>query len=299
MIKHLKYHEIDFEKYSECINLSEQYKYSATSFFLDITTAKQWELLIYNDYEAVMPVPFVMKYGFKVVINPHICQQLGVFSIKDSKIVNDAFFDFLNANFNVWYYPFNDCNLFSKKLPRRKNYLIPPAKYDEVRENYSPKRIRKLRWNSSVENKFEIRDVNFLNIKPFIEKNSLGIEDEKAKKSYLKTLHSFSKFRKIDCKAFYKNGEILNVVIVYKDDKATVLLGTINDRNNMKYNGSSILIDRAISENIELSIFDFEGSEQPNVEEFFRGFRPHLRTFPYISNSKKMVMLNFFKLNLK
>ena len=57
MIKRLQYHEIDFEKYTQCLENSQQRKYSATKDFLDITSNKQWELLVYNNYEAVMPVP--------------------------------------------------------------------------------------------------------------------------------------------------------------------------------------------------------------------------------------------------
>ncbi|MBU3049861.1 hypothetical protein KNV96_17100, partial [Chryseobacterium indologenes] len=83
MIKRLKYHEIDFVKYSQCLENSEQRKYTATKDFLDITSKKQWEVLVYNDYEAVMPVPFIRKYGVKIVHNPKLCQQLGVFSKKD------------------------------------------------------------------------------------------------------------------------------------------------------------------------------------------------------------------------
>ena len=56
MIKRLKYNEIDFAKYSKCIENACQRKYSATKDFLDITAGKNWELLVYNNYEAVMPV---------------------------------------------------------------------------------------------------------------------------------------------------------------------------------------------------------------------------------------------------
>ena len=94
MIRRLKYHEIDFEKYTECLEGSEQRKYSATKDFLDITSGKQWELLVYNDYEAIMPIPFVKKFAHKLVVNPKLCQQLGVFSKEDRLEINDLFFSF-------------------------------------------------------------------------------------------------------------------------------------------------------------------------------------------------------------
>jgi hypothetical protein len=91
MIKRLKYNEIDFEKYTQCLENSEQRKYSASKVFLDVTSKNRWELLVYNDYEAVMPIPYVKKYGIKIVHNPMLCQQLGIFSIKDSVSVNESF----------------------------------------------------------------------------------------------------------------------------------------------------------------------------------------------------------------
>ena len=47
-----------------------------------------------------------------------------------------------------------------------------------------------------------------------------------------------------------------------------------------------MLIDHCIKENIQYKVFDFEGSQLPNVEEFFRGFRPELRPYQLIEYSK-------------
>jgi len=79
MIRRVKYNEIDFEKFTTCLENSEQRKYSATKKFLDITSDQQWELLVFDDYQAVMPIPFITKFGVKLVVNPRLCQQLGIF----------------------------------------------------------------------------------------------------------------------------------------------------------------------------------------------------------------------------
>ncbi len=81
------------------------------------------------------------------------------------------------------------------------------------------------------------------------------------------------------------------MIAVYSDEKTNALLGTFNDKNYVKISGASILIDETIKKNINRKIFDFEGSELPNVEEFFRGFRPELKPFPVIENSNKDLLL--------
>ena len=61
MIKRLKYEEVDWQKYQNCLENSEQRIYSAENKFLDITSKHNWELLVYGDYEAMMPIPFIKK----------------------------------------------------------------------------------------------------------------------------------------------------------------------------------------------------------------------------------------------
>ncbi|MCF2219202.1 hypothetical protein H9Q08_07780 [Chryseobacterium sp. PS-8] len=295
MIRRLIYNEIDFEKYSKCLENSAQRKYSASKDFLDITSGKQWELLVYNDYEAVMPVPFVKKIGFKIVINPKLCQQLGIFSNIDDVKINDLFLSFLEKKYNIWYYGFNDKNTFSKLLKRRKNFLIYPDNYEIVRQKYSPKRKRKLRLDDDILRKSEVREVSIFNAWEFISKNLIGAKDEKDKNSFLQIFTDLEKAGYLKLKAFFYGTAIINLIAVYSDDKTIALLGTFNDKDHVKLSGSSFIIDNVICENIQTKIFDFEGSDIPAIEEFFRGFRPELKSYPVIFNSKKQVIKSFFR----
>lgn len=295
MIRRLKYNEIDFDKYSKCLENSAQRKYSATKDFLDITSGKQWELLVYNDYEAVMPVPFVKKIGFKIVINPKLCQQLGIFSNIDDVKINDLFLSFLERKYNIWYYGFNDKNTFSKLLKRRKNFLIYPDNYEIVRQKYSPKRKRKLRLDDDVLQKSEVREVSIFNAWEFISRNLIGAKNEKDKNSFLQIFTDLEKAGYLKLKAFFYGTAIINLIAVYSDDKTIALLGTFNDKDHIKLSGSSFIIDNVIRKNIQTKIFDFEGSDIPAIEEFFRGFRPELKSYPVIFNSKKQVIKSFFR----
>ncbi|CAD7815590.1 hypothetical protein CHRY9390_02998 [Chryseobacterium aquaeductus] len=299
MIRKLKYHEIDFEKYTHCLENSQQRKYSATKSFLDITTDKKWELLVYNDYEAIMPIPYITKMGFKLVINPKLCQQLGIFSSKDDVQINDLFLDFAEKNYRIWYYAFNDVNRFSRDLKQRKNYLIYPENYESVRQRYSPKRKRKLRLDDEVLRNSEVKELNFKKIEKFITENSIGAKDDHDRNKFLKIFSDLGKANLIKFVAFIYKKKIINALAVYSDQNTIALLGTFNDKNYVKLSGSSVLIDHTIFKNIESKIFDFEGSEIPSVEEFFTGFRPVLKTYSVIQRSKQELIKGFFKLNHK
>ena len=296
MIRRLEYDEIDFVKYQKCLENSEQRKYSVEKIFLDTTSQNNWDLLVYGDYDAVMPIPYIVKWGFKIVVNPRLTQQLGVFSLKDSKEINEQFLAFFKKNYRIWYYAFNDQNEFVTSLKRRKNFLISSGNYEEVRQRYSPKRKRKLRLNPGVIEFSEIRDhIKFQEVKTFIKKNMMGVEKQKEIEAYVFILESFYMKNLIDFYGFYFKDELINLVAIYQEKYASVLLGTYNVKELVKLNGASNLIDYAIKKNIEHKLFDFEGGDFPHLEEYFRGFRGEMKTYPVIENSKAQLLLSMFR----
>ena len=297
MIRRVKYHEIDFEKYELCIENSVQRKYAATKNFLDIVAGKNWEIIVLDDYEAVMPITFVVKYGIRFVLNPKLCQQLGIYSREDSVEINDLFFKFFQKKYRIFYYPFNDCNVFSEQLPRRNNFIIFPDEYENVYQKYSPKRKRKIRQEPEIkENSKIIRQLGFDKVKNFIIENMLGAKaNSNDIHDFIALFKAFFDSGKLDFMGYYYHDELINLLAVYHDEKTNVLLGTINDHQFMKISGASVLFDEYLKETIAQKAFDFEGGDIPNIEEFFRGFRPELKTYPYIQNSKKSLIFQFFK----
>lgn len=297
MIRRLKYNEIDFEKYTQCLENSAQRKYSAAKQFLDISSDKKWELLVYGDYEAVMPVPYVFKSGIKIVHNPMLCQQLGVFSKEDNVEINEQFLGFLEKNYLIRIYSFNEFNHFKTSLKSKKNYLILPNDYETVYSKYSPKRKRKLRLDEEIVKNSEIKNISFSQAESFIKENFLGADKEEDVEFFMNIFKNMYEANCLSFSAFYLNQKILNIIVMYVDDFNAALLGTFNDKESVKVSGASVLIDNYIKENIQTKIFDFEGSELPNVEEFFRGFRPELRPYHLIEYSKKNIIKKL--LNLK
>ena len=79
MIQYLKNKEIDFKKYDACIEAAINSRIYAYSWYLNIV-ADNWDALVLNDYEAVMPLPWRQKYFIKYIYPPAWTQQLGVFS---------------------------------------------------------------------------------------------------------------------------------------------------------------------------------------------------------------------------
>ena len=119
MIKRITQKEIDFQKYNHCLENSLQKNFYAKKEILDFL-AESWELLVYGDYEFVMPIPITKKFRFSIVVMPLFCQQLGVFSKEKNEKIELLFLDFLMKNYRVLTYSFNFQNLEIENLNKKK-----------------------------------------------------------------------------------------------------------------------------------------------------------------------------------
>ena len=62
---YIKRKELNVSKYDACIENSVQEKIFGFSWYLDIV-ADQWDVLVLDDYKAVMPIPWRKKIGVPV-----------------------------------------------------------------------------------------------------------------------------------------------------------------------------------------------------------------------------------------
>ena len=81
-IKHLQHKDIDYARWDECITQSHNQLTYAHSWYLDIVSPN-WEALVTENYEYIMPLPVKRKYGIPYLVQPIFVQQLGVFSKHD------------------------------------------------------------------------------------------------------------------------------------------------------------------------------------------------------------------------
>ena len=94
MIYYVKRKDLDLKKYDACIDNAINSRIYGYSWYLDIV-ADNWDALVLNDYEAVMPLPWRQKYFIKYIYPPAWTQQLGVFS--NFKIEADLVEQFVNS----------------------------------------------------------------------------------------------------------------------------------------------------------------------------------------------------------
>ncbi|MCF6349854.1 MAG: hypothetical protein L3J23_02340 [Flavobacteriaceae bacterium] len=278
-IKHLKYKEIDFKKYDNCIKNAINHRVYAFSWYLDIV-CRNWEVLILNDYQIVMPLPFrriKKKFLKKMIEQPPFCQQLGVFSLTELSL--DKFNLFLDKleTFTINTYNFNSGN--TSFLKAKKNYnkrdnfeLNLNNSYIDITTKYS----KNLKRNIKKAIKNELLITNNVSIKDFL------LMKEQNKKHKIKN-KQFKKINKLITKiqlrkygTFYgikKENDLITIGFFIVSDNRLIHLFSSNTNFGKKVGSVPFLFDTIIQKNESSNvIFDFEGSMIVGVAKFFKSF---------------------------
>lgn len=281
MMRRLKYNEIDFDKYTQCLENSEQRNWYAKKEVLDQLSGN-WEILMYGDYEAVLPVPLRKKFGITFVIMPLFCQQLGVFSQKDNVEINDQFLKFLKRKYKVFSYSFNHLNSLSEKLILKKNYIIPTSDYPTLRRKKYFKG-RKSTVKCAQHLQYRQIELNSEHIN-FIENNFKGITKETDINGFRNYMNFLRQNNTLKLCAAYLEEELINVAVLISENNQLSLLGLINDETYRNENGPSFLIDKILSLYIHEKQFNFMGSNIRGIEVFFKSFGGELQEYAYYEN---------------
>ena len=98
-IHFLKRKEIDDHKWDDCIGSSSNSLPYAFSWYLD-SVAENWDTVVLGDYETVMPLVWLRKFGIKCLYHPYYCQQLGVFGSDLGKKAQRELANYITQHFS-------------------------------------------------------------------------------------------------------------------------------------------------------------------------------------------------------
>ncbi len=290
MIRKVKYSDIDFDKYQICIEKSIQRNAYADKSILD-HLCENWEILIFGDYDFVMPIPLKRKYGFQFVLMPLFCQQLGVFGSEIDVKIERKFLKFLYKHYRIVYYAFNFQNGFGENLVNRKNYFIDKKPYAFLRKGYFKGRKSTVK----VAQYLTYKEVQLDENSEFIKNNFKGLTKKNDLEKFLNYLRFLDEKKSLKLFASFKEEQMTNLAIIISTENRFSLLGLVNDNAYKTDNGASFLIDRILKENIEYTSFDFMGSTIRGIEVFFKSFGSDLQEYAVIKNSTKDLLKNLLR----
>ena len=275
MIRYLKRGEIDDDKYNNCINSSVNSRIYAYSWYLDIV-ADNWDVLILNNYEAVMPLPWKSKYFIKYIYPPVWTQQLGVFSPLD--ITENLIKNFIKSiprkfkKITIQFNSGNNLNLVNSE--KRVNYILALDKpYEEILKGFNNNRKRDLK--KALKNELSVNNISLNLLLNTLKKYYLFLNY--SRKDYLNLCKLVTITLKKD-KGFFlgvysQNKELVGGSFFLKNESRITYLFSLNSPKGKMIGAHTFLINYMIQifSNSKLS-FDFEGSMVEGIAVFFKSF---------------------------
>ncbi|NVK53674.1 MAG: hypothetical protein HWD85_12130 [Flavobacteriaceae bacterium] len=275
MIQYVKRNQLNEKKYNACIATSIQSRIYAFSWYLDIV-CDNWDVLVFNDYEAVMPLPWKKKFGVTYISQPFFTQQLGVFSIKE--ITEETILRFLKSIPNKFVkidLQFNSKNKIDKKATTLKDNFILSVKkpYKELYKDFY--KGRKSALKQSKKNLLSVDEITFDDLLKIAQQdyNHLVYTESDYKKLSLLSAKLKSNDQGFLLGVFTKEKTLVGGAIFLKDNFRITYLFSVMNAKGKRLNAATFLIDSALKEYAgKHYLFDFEGSMNVGIAGFFKSF---------------------------
>ncbi|MGD9994443.1 MAG: hypothetical protein AB7S69_14190 [Salinivirgaceae bacterium] len=286
-ISYLKHEEIDKLKWDKCINRSFNGIVYAYSWYLDIVSY-QWEALVLDDYDAVMPLPVRKNYTIPSLKQPNFTWQLGIFTSKllDEKLVG-TFLDAIPEKFRRIELAFNAFNKVVHPRYHIKNEftyqldLITP--YKETYQGFSPETKEAIKRTKA--NKIQIvKQVNlkdFLLLKKHTGKTPLTFENLNMLRRIIPFTISYNLGEVFG--AYSAENDLVAAAFFIKSHQKSILLLSACSDYGHEIQANVAIANSYIREYAERNMtLDFGNDEKEDSELFAKGFGAIPVNYPYL-----------------
>lgn len=287
MIRYLEHNAIDRQKWDDLV-ASHGLIY-AQSWYLDVVHP-DWEALVLDDYEAVMPLTGGKKFGVHYLFQPFFVQQLGIVSRQSlSPAAQSEFLLSIPKKYRFAEIRLNESNAFDdriKGVDYHRNVVFDLNRdYDTIRANYHSNTKRNLAKaeGNCLELDYEADLSKIIDLFRSNRGASLKVWGD-AEYAILLRLKD----------AALRHNQALVVGVKHQETKALLCGGLFMatvDRVIFLFSGCSeagkekqamtFMMDRMIQRFANQPVsFDFEGSDDDNLRRFYLGFGGEERRYP-------------------
>lgn len=300
-IQYLTQAHIDKDKWDNCILQSTNVLIYAHSFYLD-SMAKNWDALVLGDYDYVMPLTWNKKYGIKYLYQPFLTAQLGIFGKDINSEIQNQFLSNIPNRFQFIDIMLNSSNVFNTQpnhCKQRKNFTLSLHKdYELLKQQFNEntkRNIKKAEQAGCVFQKnFEIDRVIALSVKQIKNQDSRLNENMEQFKKLYHLLHK--KNMATTYGIFSSTGYLLSSCVFFFSNNRAYYILVGNNPEGRNTGASHALINEFIKEQARNNIIlDFEGSDIPNLANFYQGFGAQEETYFHLRINKLPSFLKWLK----
>lgn len=300
-IRYLRNEQIDKSKWDRCLENSSNGLIYGYSFYLD-AMSKNWDALVLNDYEAVMPLTWNKKYGIKYLYQPFLTAQLGVFGNRFNEEDVNHFIKSIPTSFRFIDISLNHNNNLNPSPNfsiQRNNYVLDLlASYEDLYHNYSEniqRNIKKaVQQGCNIKKEIEVDKIIELAEQQMIRNNHAS------KKNINRFRNLYTELQNRKLTSTYgvfssENKLIASCVFFFSKSRAYYIL--VGNHPESKNTGAShALIDAFIKDHSGKEIqLDFEGSDIPGLANFYKNFGAVNESYPAIKINRLPFYLKWLK----
>ena len=280
MIRYEKNKAIDKTRWNDCISHSVNGIVYARSWYLDIV-CPGWDALIEGDYDTVFPLTHHAKLGIKYLYQPYFTQQLGIFSRHHltPDLVGEFLgnipskFRFIEINLNT----FNKIESDKYKTVLRLNHELDLINsYENIVSGYDQNTRRNLRkaYNGGITVRHKVDPDELI----ALFRENWGIKESKLKFHHYQLIrdimiHALKSTFSMVLGAYPADNKLCAGMFFLKEGDKAILLLAGSDTRSRDNGAMFLLLDTFIRDHSgQAIILDFEGSNDPNVARFYKGF---------------------------
>lgn len=301
MVKYVKRQDLEVKKYDFCIEKSEQSRVYALSWYLDIA-ADNWDVLVLNDYEAVMPVCWRKKWLVKYVYPPFWVLELGVFS-NDKNIYFQQFynvlfskFKFIESKLNINIRIQQDLSFLVNRqmqvldLYKDANKILEGFRKDRRKDLQKAKNTAlQVKWNDDPKKLIHLFKHNVGQRTPFI------VEKDYSNLLQLLTICIAKKVGEV-LSIYNDNNDLVASGFFLKYKNVITILVSSTDFNYRKNGENTFLINTAISKyHKQYKLFNFGGSSMKSIANYFLSFGAKTEEYQEIKMNRLPFPVNLLK----
>jgi hypothetical protein len=277
-INYLTYQQINKTKWDTCIDGADNGLVYAYSFYLD-AMAKNWDALVLNDYEAVMPLTWNKKYSIHYLYQPPFTACLGIFGNALTAETVNEFLHAIPSKFKYWDIYFNPDNLFKLTdfdLYQRMNYVLNlNNSYENLYAAYRESIQRNIKKSEqlqlSINKNIAIADV--INLAKEQANSFASVADDDFTRFEKLFQLLYSKQKATTYGVYTKEGQLIASAVFFFSHNRAYYIMVGNHPNGKTLGASHALINAFIKDNAgEDILLDFEGSDIPSLAFFYSSF---------------------------
>jgi hypothetical protein len=275
-IHYLNRAEIDSDRWDKCIAGASNELIYGYSIYLD-SMARHWDALVLNDYEAIMPLTWNMKWGVKYLYQPPFTPQLGIFSSFPVKSeVVSIFLNSIPQHFRFAEIFLNHANQ-CEGLKAHDNFILDLAKpYQKVFDHYRSdlaKNLRKAQRHNLVYGEYtDLHSALRLHQKEYGSRTA-HVKNEDYKQFEQLSNHLKARGATLMRSVRDKTGELLALALLFKTRRKIYLVESTTFKKGRDMEANHFLLDSVIRESCDQDlIMDFVGSDIPGIAHFYTNF---------------------------